>query len=146
MALQELARLVGAVHLEPPTAPAELLVEAEIVEHRPDVEQFRIEAQAAVAALQAAEPVHPAGMMVDQLGGGVAYEFGGLGSEFRIWDSDARGKRWAGVGLAVHTAWSGKAHTSSFQTSHPPRRRYVGWLTLSLSSDPREYGPATCAR
>src|SRR6202171_1955004 len=85
VALQELARLVSAVHLEPSPARAELLVETQIVKHRPNVEQFRVEAQAAVAALQAAEPVHPAGVMVDQLGGGVAYELGGLHSELRIW-------------------------------------------------------------
>src|SRR5438128_1925311 len=105
VALQELARLVSAVHLEPSPARAELLVETQIVKHRPNVEQLRIEAQAAVAALQAAEPVHPAGVMVDQLGSGVAYQFGGLCSELRVRYGDARGKRWAGSGLAVHAAW-----------------------------------------
>src|SRR5216683_2970329 len=140
VALQELARLVSAVHLEPSPIGAERLAKADIVEHRTDVEQLRIEAQAAVAALQAAEPVHPAGVMVDQLAGGVAYELGGLCSELRVRYADARSKRWVGVGLAVHTVWSRKGHTSSFQASHPPRRRYLGSLTLSLSSDPREFG------
>jgi hypothetical protein len=49
------ARIVGAVNLEPPSVCAERLAEAEIVEHRSNVEQFRIEAQAAVTARQAPE-------------------------------------------------------------------------------------------
>ena len=141
VALQKPTRFVGAVHLEPPPVRAEFLVETEIVEHRPNVEQFRIEAQAAVAALQAAEPVHPARVMVDQLGGGVAYEFGGLCSELRVRYSDAGRKRRAGIGLAVQADWSRKGHIFSFGTSHPPRRRLVGWLTLSLWSDPSEFSP-----
>ncbi len=44
VALQEAAGFVGAVHLELPAAVAELLVQAEVVEHRPDVQQFRVEA------------------------------------------------------------------------------------------------------
>jgi len=47
---------VGAVHLEAPAAAAELLVQAEVVEHRPDVQQFRVETEIPVSALQAAEP------------------------------------------------------------------------------------------
>src|SRR5207245_1435361 len=66
VALQKPARLVSTVHLEPPPVRAEPLAEAEIMEHCSDVEQFRIPAQAAVVALQAPEPVHPSGVMVDQ--------------------------------------------------------------------------------
>jgi hypothetical protein len=57
VALQEAASLVGALHLEATAAAAELLVRAEVVEQCPDVQQFRVEAEAAVAALQAAPPV-----------------------------------------------------------------------------------------
>lgn len=46
----EAAGLVGAVHLEAPAAAAELLVQAEVVEHRPEVQQFGIIAELAVAA------------------------------------------------------------------------------------------------
>src|ERR1700751_3858979 len=54
MAVQEAAGLIGAVHLETPAAAAELLVQAEVVEHRPYVQQFGVEAEIPVAALQAA--------------------------------------------------------------------------------------------
>jgi precorrin-6B methylase 2 len=59
VALEEAAGLVSAIHLESPAAAAKLLVQAQVVEHRPDVHQFRVEAETAVAALQAAEPVNP---------------------------------------------------------------------------------------
>jgi hypothetical protein len=51
MTVQEPAGLIGAVHLEAPAAAAELLVEPQVVEHRPDVDQFGVEAEAPVAAL-----------------------------------------------------------------------------------------------
>jgi hypothetical protein len=137
VALQEPARFVCAVDLEPPPVRAEPLAKAEIVEHRTDVEQLRIEAQATVAALQAPEPVHPARVIVDQLGGGVAYECGGLRSELGVRYGNARGERRAGVGVAVHAAWSREGHTASLEAGHALRRRFGGGLMLSLPADPR---------
>src|ERR1700734_98790 len=71
------AGLVGAVHLEAAAAIAELCVQAEVVEHRPDVQQFGVEAEAAVAALQAAPPEDPAGVVIHQVAGAIPDQLGG---------------------------------------------------------------------
>ena len=68
VALQEAARFAGTVHLEAPATAAELGVQAQVVEHRPDVQEFRVEAEPPVPALQAAEPEDPPGMVVHQGG------------------------------------------------------------------------------
>src|SRR5882757_694764 len=86
VALQEPAGFVGAVQLEAPAAATELLVQAEIMEHRPDVEEFGVEAPASVATLHTAEPEDPAGMVVDQIGGGIAYQVCGIASQFGVGD------------------------------------------------------------
>jgi hypothetical protein len=69
MALQEAPGLVGTVHLEAPAAAAVLRVQAQVVEHGPDVQQLRAEAEPSVPALQAAEPEDPPGMVVHQVSG-----------------------------------------------------------------------------
>jgi hypothetical protein len=74
--------------------PAELLVQAEVVEHRPHTQQLRVEAEASVAALQAAEPEDPPGT-VHHAGGGLAYQFSGLTCHLRV------GDRHPGHGLPV---------------------------------------------
>ncbi|GAB3880381.1 hypothetical protein GCM10027612_07890 [Microbispora bryophytorum subsp. camponoti] len=58
--LQEAAGGIGAVHLEAPSAAAMLLVEPQVVEHRADVEQLRVETQVLSPPHQAAEEVDTA--------------------------------------------------------------------------------------
>src|SRR3954469_24618215 len=65
--LQEAPGLVCTVHLEAPAAATELLIQTQVVEHRSDVQQFRVETEPAVSALQTAEPEDPAGMVVHQV-------------------------------------------------------------------------------
>jgi hypothetical protein len=86
VAVQEAAGLVGAVHLEAAAAVAELLVQAEVVEHRPEIEQFGIVAEAAVAALQAAPPVDAAGVAVHEIAGALADQFSGLAGQLGVRD------------------------------------------------------------
>src|SRR5690606_29540606 len=85
---EEGAGLVGAVDLEAAAAAVEPLAEAEVVEHRADVEQLGVVVQAAAAPAQGAEPVDPPGVVVDQLLGGVPDQFGGFGGQFRVGDGD----------------------------------------------------------
>ena len=111
---------------EPPPVRAERLAEADIVEHRSNVEQLRIEAQTTVAALQAPEPVHPAGVIVDQLIGGIAYQLGGLSGELCVWHGHARGERLSVTGATIQTGRLGQGHKRSFQAGQAPRHRPKG--------------------
>ena len=91
MALEEAAGLVSAVDLEASAAVAELAVQAQVVEQRPDVEQFRVEAEIPVAALQGAPPVDAPGMMEDQVTGGLTDQVCGFAGQFGVGDGDPGG-------------------------------------------------------
>jgi hypothetical protein len=51
------------------------------VEHRADVEQFRVGAQAESVSLERTEEENPAGVVEQQRAGGVADQFGGLAGQ-----------------------------------------------------------------
>jgi hypothetical protein len=57
---EEFPGLLRAVDLEATAAVVEPVTEPQIMEHGADVEQFGVEAQVPVAALQASEEIDPA--------------------------------------------------------------------------------------
>lgn len=67
---QEAAGLVSAIHFKAAAAFAVFLVQAQVMEHRPDIQQLGVPAQATVATLPAAEPEDPAGMVIDHISSG----------------------------------------------------------------------------
>lgn len=85
----EASRLIGAVDLEPPTAGAELGVQGQVVEHRSEVQQLGVPAQAAVAPLQGAPAVHPKGVVVDQVVRTIPHQLSRLAGEPGVGDHDS---------------------------------------------------------
>ena len=85
---QETAGLVGAVDLEPLRLGAVLVGQAEVVEHRTDVEQLGIRGQAPELTLEHAEEVDAARVVEQQRWGGVAHEIGRLRDHAAVGDGD----------------------------------------------------------
>jgi len=77
---------LSAADLEAAAGAAVFGVEAEVVEHGADVEELGVVAEVAVAALEAAPEVHPAGVVVDQVGGAVPDQLGGLCGQLGVGD------------------------------------------------------------
>jgi hypothetical protein len=87
-AAQKLPRQVGAVDLETLVGAPVALGQAEVVEHRADVEQLGVGLDPAVAALQGREEEHPAGMVEQQRGAVFADQLGGLAGQLGVRDVD----------------------------------------------------------
>src|ERR1700716_3655799 len=85
---QELPRQVGAVDLEALVGAPVVLGQAEVVEHRADVEQLGVGLDFAVAALQAREEEHSAGVVEQQRGAGLADQLGGPAGALGVGDVD----------------------------------------------------------
>ena len=85
---QEVARRVGAVDFEAQGRVRIPLGEAEVVEHRPDVEQLEVGLQPTAAALQRTEQEHSAGVVEQQVVLGIADEVGGLAHQRGVGDDD----------------------------------------------------------
>ncbi len=93
---EEIARGIGAVDLEAFVRAAVLVGEAHVMEHRPGVEQFRVEAQAAMFAGKRTEIIHPAGVVEQERRGGIAHQFGDLPGELAVGDGDPVDRRQCG--------------------------------------------------
>ena len=114
--IEEPPGLVGAVHFEAPAVAAELLVQPEVVEHRADVEQLRVEAQSPLATLQAAEEVHPPRVVVHEVGRDITDQLGGVGGQLRV------GHGHAGCPGAAEVLHLLHHHVSSFRSGSPSFR------------------------
>ena len=87
--MQERACRVRPVEFEPLIGAGVVARQAEVVEHRSDVEQFRIRHEAPSPALQAAPQVHPPGMVEHKVVGGLPDQFGGFAYQRGVWNDDA---------------------------------------------------------
>jgi hypothetical protein len=90
---QEIACRVGAVDFEAKLRRAVALGEAQVVEHRRDIEQFEVRFKAHTAAVQRAEQEHPARMVEEQVVFGVADEVGRLAHQRCVGNRDAGNRR-----------------------------------------------------
>jgi hypothetical protein len=81
-------RAALAVDLEALVLGAVALDEADVVEHRADVEQLGVVVQAELLALQRAPEEHPPRVVEQQLRGDVVHELGRLASERAVGDRD----------------------------------------------------------
>ena len=86
VALQERAGGVGAVDLEALVLGAVTGDEAEVVEHRADVEQLRVVVQAQLLALQRSPQEHPPRMVEQQRCRDVPHELGRLARDPAVRD------------------------------------------------------------
>lgn len=96
VALQEPTRMVCALHLEAAGGVEVLSVQADVVEHRSDVEQLGVVTEPSVTGLQADPPEDPAGVVVDQVAGGIAHQRGGFIGQLGVGDRDPGGGLFVG--------------------------------------------------
>lgn len=88
---KEIAGSVRAVHLESQRRFASVrLRQAEVMEHRADVEQFQIDGEATTATLQRAEQEHTPGVVEEEVVLTVADEVGGGADDRRVRYIDPR--------------------------------------------------------
>ena len=108
MTAQEVARGMGAVHLEALVAAAVARHQADVVEHRAGIEQFRIEFQAAMNAGERAEMIDAARMVEQQFRFGVADIFGDGARQLAVGNG-------GGFALQGHGGGSGKWVLKSYR-------------------------------
>ena len=90
VALEEQARGVGPVDLETLVRGAVTFEQADVVEHRADVEQFGVVVEAELLSLQRRPQEHAPRVVEQQRRRRLADELGRLAGERTVWDRNAR--------------------------------------------------------
>jgi hypothetical protein len=137
---QEIARRVGAVHLEALGGRAVARGEAKVVEHRRHIQQLRVWLDAEPPTVQRAEEEHASGMVEKHVLFGAANECCGLADKYGIRYDDA-GDGFRRLNNHDRCSLIDSAQSARLQLMSPARLRssFPRNLTRVAASRPRQH-------